>query len=92
MIQKVVTLLVENVAEFSVTHGGSSDIDKLLESKKHIASDLAAYSSKTISSFFESNVLNKQDLHVSVAEGIWVYHVVRKKTEFPLQRLCLNGN
>lgn len=77
--------------EFSVTHGGSSDIDKHLESKKHIAFDQAACSSKNLSSFFKSNFLRKK-VFIFLLPRVSGSTKLSEKPQFPLQRLCLKGN
>ena len=54
--------------DFSVGHGGASDIEKHLKSEKHKLSDQAAASSSSMLSFFKrTNLATSKDLDIAAA-------------------------
>lgn len=69
--------------DFSVGHGGASDIEKHLKSEKHRLSDQAAASSSSMLSFFKKTYSpTSKDLDVAAAEGAWAYHTVQENHSF----------
>lgn len=69
--------------EFSVSHGGASDIEHHLKSEKHKKCDLAAASSSLIHSYFkQTDAPTPNDLNVAAAEGVWAYHTVQENHSF----------
>ncbi|KAF2890983.1 hypothetical protein ILUMI_15190, partial [Ignelater luminosus] len=69
--------------DFSVGHGGASDIEKHLKSEKHRLSDQAAASSSSMLSFFKrTNLPTFKDMDIATAEGAWAYHTVQKNHSF----------
>lgn len=69
--------------DFSVGHGGASDIEKHLKSEKHKLSDQAAASSSSMLSFFKrTNLATSKDLDIAAAEGAWAYHTVQENHSF----------
>lgn len=50
--------------EFSIAHGGKSDIESHLKSVRHKKSNVAASSSKSVSNFFMNSNMTKADMHI----------------------------
>lgn len=69
--------------DFSVAHGGASDIEKHLRSEKHKLSDQAAASSSSMLNFFKKTYSpTSKDLEVAAAEGAWAFHTVQENHSF----------
>lgn len=69
--------------DFSVSHGGASDIEKHLKSEKHKLSDQAAASSSSMLTFFKrTNLPTSKDLDIAAAEGAWAFHTVQENQSF----------
>lgn len=69
--------------DFTVGHGGASDIEKHLKSGKHKLSDQAAASSSSMLAFFKRTDLpTAKDLDIAAAEGTWAYHTVQENHSF----------
>lgn len=69
-------------AEFSISHGGKSDIESHIKSARHKKSNTAASGSKSVSNFFMSSNMTKADMHIAACEGIWAYHVICSNHSF----------
>lgn len=68
---------------FSVGHGGASDIEKHLKSEKHRLSDQAAASSSSMLTFFKkTDSPTSKDLDIAAAEGAWAFHTVQHHHSF----------
>ena len=69
--------------DFSVGHGGTSDIVKHLKSEKHRLSDQAAVSSSSMLNFFKKTYSRtSKDLDITAAEGAWANHTVQENHGF----------
>lgn len=69
--------------EFSVSHGGASDIEQHLKSEKHKNANLTAASSSSMLNFFKkADTPISKDLDVAAAEGVWAYHTVQENHSF----------
>lgn len=69
--------------EFSVSHGGNSDIEQHLKSEKHKNADWAAASSSSMLTFFKkSDMPTSKDLDAAAAEGVWAYHTIQENHSF----------
>lgn len=69
--------------DFSVGHGGASDIEKHLKSEKHRLADQAAASSSSMLNFFKkTDSPTSKDLDIAAAEGTWAFHTVQHNHSF----------
>lgn len=69
--------------DFSISHGGASDIEQHLKSEKHKNADRAAASSSSMLNFFKkSDVPTTNDLDIAAAEGVWAYHTIQENHSF----------
>ncbi|CAB3256295.1 unnamed protein product [Arctia plantaginis] len=69
--------------DFSVGHGGASDIEKHLKSERHRLADQATASSSSMLSFFKRTDLpTSKDLDIAAAEGTWAFHTVQHNHSF----------
>lgn len=62
--------------EFSVSHGGRSDITKHINSDRHKRALESASSSKTINTFFKNENFGGKEAEIAAAEGTMSYHAV----------------
>lgn len=63
--------------QFSVSHGGGSDVEQHLRSEKHKNADRAAAASHPLQRYFKNvNTPTSKDLEIAAAEGVWAYHTV----------------
>lgn len=62
--------------DFSVSHGGKSDITQHLKSEKHKVALSAASSSNTVSKIFKSVTAGVKELELAAVEGVFSYHAV----------------
>lgn len=69
-------------SDFSIAHGGGSDIIKHLKTKRHKAADISASSSKAVTEYFKRMTPSSKDLEVNAAEGLWAYHTVKENQSF----------
>lgn len=69
-------------AEFSIAHGGKSDIESHLKSARHKKSLNAASTSQPVTHFFKGSKLSKYDLQIAACEGVWAYHVINSNHSF----------
>ena len=69
-------------SDFSIAHGGVSDIVKHLSTKRHKSADISASSSKAVTDYFKSARPSDKDLEVAATEGLWAYHTVRENQSF----------
>lgn len=61
---------------FSVSHGGKSDISQHLKSEKHKLALSAASSSSTVSKFFKPITCGTAEMELAAAEGVFAFHTV----------------
>lgn len=69
--------------QFSVSHGGGSDIEQHLKSEKHNNADRVAATNFSLQKYFKNtNTPTSKDLEIATAEGVWVYHTVQENHSF----------
>lgn len=59
---------------FSIGHGGVNGIEKHLKSNKHKFDDYAAFTSKSMTTFFKNTAPSSKNLEVAAAEDVWAFH------------------
>lgn len=69
-------------AEFSIGHGGKSDIEAHLKANRHKNAYTATSTSQTVTNFFKSSTMTKEDMHIAACEGVWAYHVINSNHSF----------
>lgn len=69
-------------AEFSVSHGGRSDINKHSNSDRHKKALLAASSSNSLNKFFKNTTLGNNEVELAAAEGALAFHTVNHNQSF----------
>lgn len=68
--------------EFSVAHGGRSDIKDHVKSNKHKNSLSAAATSSKVTTFFQSAFVGDQNLARAAKEATFAYHTVNHNLSF----------
>lgn len=63
-------------SNFSVSHGGRSDIRHHLNTDKHKKGNLVDESSAPLNTFFETEKMSSKDEGLAAVEGTFVYHIV----------------
>lgn len=69
-------------AEFSVAHGGRSDLKDHVQSKKHKNSLSCAASSSKLTTFFKSGSSDDKNLDLAAKEGTFAYHIANHCLSF----------
>ncbi len=67
---------------FSISHGGRSDINDHIKSKKHKTSQNAQSSSATVTNFFTKKLPSFDEKKLAAAEGTFAYHTVTHNHSF----------
>lgn len=69
--------------QFSVSHGGGSDVEQHLRSEKHKNADRAAAANFSLQKYFKNaNTPTTKDLEIAAAEGVWAYHTIQENHSF----------
>ncbi|CAH1099089.1 unnamed protein product [Psylliodes chrysocephalus] len=69
-------------AEFSVSHGGRSDVNDHLKTAKHRSSEEAAVSSSKITQFFKNYDAGDTELVVAAKEATFAFHTAKYDLSF----------
>ncbi|GBM16180.1 hypothetical protein AVEN_126446-1 [Araneus ventricosus] len=69
-------------SEFSVAHGGRSDIEDHLQSSKHKKNLACAASSSKLASFFKTASSNDKNLDLAAKEATFAYHTANHSLSF----------
>ena len=69
-------------SSFSVRHGGRSDVNDHVQSKKHKAGITAKSSSSTVNTFFRKHELGSDEHKLAAAEGTFAYHTIQHNHSF----------
>lgn len=68
--------------EFSIAHSGRADIVKHVKSTVHQDACRSASTSRTVTHYFKSATMSKEDIHIAACEGVWAYHVINSNHSF----------
>jgi hypothetical protein len=69
-------------SQFSVEHGGRSDIQQHIKKRKHAIAAETKSCSKKVTSYFTKETITDECKHIAAEEGLFAFHTIKHNHSF----------